>query len=276
MGVFRTILPWLVFAIGFGGGAATAAPSADLWPRWQAHDPAATTDVDHSDWGVFLTRYALESADGVVRVRYGTVDGPGRALLDGYLARMQAVEVGTLRRDVQMAFWINLYNALTVAVILDHYPTDSILDIDTSPGLFSNGPWGAEVAEVEGEVLTLDDIEHRILRPIWRDPRIHYAVNCASIGCPNLALEPYDPERLETQLDAAARDYVNHSRGARVVDGELRVSSLYEWYTEDFGDDEAGVIAHLRIYAKPDLLAALDGTDSIDGHDYDWALNDAR
>ncbi len=173
-----------------------------------------------------------------------------------------------------MAYWINLYNALTVRVVLDHYPVASILDIDISPGLFSNGPWGKKLIVVEGENLSLNDIEHRILRPIWKDARIHYVVNCASIGCPNLALRAYAAERLEEMLGAAARGYVNHPRGVAFDDGRVIGSKLYDWYKADFGSNDAGVIGHLRQFANPALLSRLASATRIDNHRYNWALND--
>ena len=120
----------------------------------------------------------------------------------------------------------------------------------------------------------LDDIEHRILRPIWRDPRIHYAVNCASIGCPNLRREAATAANSEAYLEAAARDYVNHPRGSRIENGRLVVSSIYEWFQEDFGGGDGGVISHLRNYADPGLSASLEQVGEISDHDYDWALND--
>jgi hypothetical protein len=169
---------------------------------------------------------------------------------------------------------VNLYNALTVQVILDHYPVDSIRDVDISPGWFADGPWGKELIAVEGTALSLDDIEHRILRPIWQDPRIHYAVNCASIGCPDLQPEPFTADGLDAQLDAAARAYVNDPRGAEVTGDGLVVSKIYTWFQEDFGGTDIGVIRHLRQHADAELKAQLDGVDAIADSRYDWSLND--
>ncbi|MCP5152725.1 MAG: DUF547 domain-containing protein [Ectothiorhodospiraceae bacterium] len=250
-----------------------AAPKAELWERWTAHDPAATRTVDHGLWDAFLRTHVRAHPSGVNRVAYGEVDARSRASLDRYLRDLAAIPVSALARPEQKAFWINLYNALTVRVVLDHFPVASIRDIDISPGLFSSGPWGAKLIEIEGEQLGLDDIEHRILRPIWRDARVHYAVNCASIGCPNLRGHAYAAADLDAALDAAARDFVNHPRGARVERGRLRVSSIYVWFVEDFGGDDAGVIAHLRRHAEPALADALVGVAHVDGDDYDWSLN---
>jgi Protein of unknown function, DUF547 len=271
---------WLVVAfaaalqVGIAAGAG-AAPRAELWARWQVHDPASSTRIDHGAWAGFLARYVEASADGINRVAYGRVTRQDRAILDGYVAALAALPVSSLNRPQQMAYWINLYNALTVQLVLVHQPARSIRDIDISPGLFSDGPWGKKLVAVEGERLSLDDIEHRILRPIWRDPRVHYAVNCASLGCPDLQPEPFLAERLEEQLEQAARSYVNHPRGVAIVDGELVVSSIYEWFKEDFGGTDAGVIAHLRRYAAPDLAAALARFAVIGDDRYDWHLNDA-
>ena len=251
------------------------APRSELWPRWQAHDAGASTTIDHSGWSALLSRYVSTGADGINRVDYGRWSAEDSAALDAYLDRLAGTAISRVNRAEQYAYWVNLYNALTIRVVLDHYPVDSIRDIDTSPGLFASGPWGQTLVTVEGEALTLDDIEHRILRPIWRDPRIHYSVNCAALGCPNLLGTAFTAEGLDAMLDAAARAYVNHPRGASVEGGGLVVSSIYEWFKEDFGDSDTGVIAHLREHADPALMAALNGITRISDDDYDWSLNDA-
>jgi len=184
-----------------------------------------------------------------------------------------------------MAYWINLYNALTVQIVLTHYPVDSIRDIDIAPdvisGWFSDGPWGAKLLTVEEEQMSLDDIEHRILRPIWQDNRIHYAINCASLGCPNLAPVAYTSTNLEQLLDQGAREYINHPRGVLFKHGKLSVSSIYLWFSEDFGGDQAGILQHLRRYASGPLADTLrvyhGGLTSLGHtrihHHYDWRLN---
>ena len=124
--------------------------------------------------------------------------------------------------------------------------------------------------------MSLDDIEHETMRPTFRDPRVHYAVNCASIGCPNLRPRAWRAETLERDLDDAASAYINHPRGVTVLpDGRLRVSSIYSWFSEDFGSTEAAIIAHLRSHAAAPLAARLTERTAIAGDAYDWALNDA-
>ncbi len=254
-------------------GQLFGAPRAEPWPRWQAHDPSNTGRIDHGAWDTLVARYVSSHRDGINRVDYAGWAASGRAELRAYLEALAAIPVSGHARPDQFAYWVNLYNALTVDIVLEHYPVDSILDIDISPGLFSVGPWGRELISVEGVALTLDDIEHRILRPIWRDPRIHYAVNCASLGCPNLQRQAFTAATAGRQLDAGARAYVNHPRGAAVRDGRLHVASIYEWFKADFGGSDSGVIAHLRRHAEPALAAELTGITRIHDDSYDWSLN---
>ena len=253
--------------------AANAAPKAELWPLWEAHDAASETRVSHDAWSDFLAKYLAEK-DGVALLRYAEVSAADKKLLRDYLAALSAVQPAKLNRDEQLAFWINLYNALTVQTILENYPVSSIRKI--SSGFLPTGPWDDKLTKVAGESLSLNDIEHRILRPIWQDARLHYAVNCASIGCPNLAAVAYTADNAESLLDGGAKDYVNHPRGARVENGALYVSSIYEWFAEDFGGDDATIIAHLRQYANADLRAQLQGVERIADDDYDWSLNETK
>ena len=247
-------------------------PESDAWERWRGGDETSATRLDHGDWQAMLDSYLSEDKDGINRFAYAEVTPPDRERLQGYLDELAGTDPLSLRRDEQFAYWINMYNAVTVAVILDYYPVKSIRRVEG--GLLGLGPWNEELITVQGEALTLNDIEHRILRPLFRDPRIHYAVNCASLGCPNLASEAYVAAELDRQLDAAARDFINHPRGVALDGKRLQLSSIYDWYGADFGADEAGLIAHLRRYAEPQLRDALAAFDGRIRYDYDWQLNE--
>ncbi|MGH6660240.1 MAG: DUF547 domain-containing protein [Rhodospirillales bacterium] len=260
---------------GFTALETLFAPKAELWPRWQAFDANATTRIDHAAWERFLNTYVTPGPDGINRIAYSRVTDADKQALHDYLDRLRLVTIHRFNRDEQRAYWINLYNALTVMVILDHRPVASIVDIDISPGLFARGPWDRKLIEIAGEPISLNDVEHRILRPIWRDPRLHYAVNCASIGCPNLLPTAFTGTNGEALLEAAARAYVNHRRGARVEDGKLIASKIYAWFADDFGGGDEAVIGHLKRYAEPPLRRALEGRTAIDDYEYDWGLNDA-
>ncbi|WP_419935988.1 DUF547 domain-containing protein [Candidatus Palauibacter sp.] len=265
---------WGLFGLLALGGVSCAGPSID--ESWADHDPSNAERLDHSDWQALLDAYLItDDPSGVNLVDYAKLKAnpADQQRLAGYIDYLQGLDPRQYARDVQMAYWINLYNAVTLRVVLDEYPVESIKDIHE--GLIPNaGPWGDVHAMVAGQPLTLDNIEHDILRPIWQDNRIHYGVNCASIGCPNLAPEPYTAENLERLLDQAARDYVNHLRGAELLDEAFGVvSSIYYWYQEDFGNSDAGVLEHLRKYAEGDLAEQLRDFDGSLDHEYDWSLN---
>lgn len=256
---------------------ALAAPSPELWPRWQTQASESTVTVDHGPWDLILKKYVVANhPSGINRFRYAAVSPADRQALSAYLDALQQARVSGLNRAEQNAYWINLYNALTVKVILDHYPVKSIMDIDISPGFFNNGPWDAKLLTIEGEKVSLNDIEHRILRPIFKDNRLHYALNCASLGCPDLKPQAFTAVNLEELLTTAAKAYVNSPRGARLVDGRLHVSSIYVWFQVDFGGSEAGVVEHLRQYAVGTLAQALRTYDKGLRDSYDWRLNDAE
>ena len=217
----------LSLLMGFGSVERLFARKADLWPRWEMNNPASRKRIDHSAWNELLSRKVRKRNDGVNVLDYAGFSAVDRTNLAHYVAELASVSISKYNRDEQLAYWINLYNALTVQLILDHYPVGSIRDIKISPGLFAIGPWNASLISIEGENLTLNDIEHRILRPIWRDPRIHYVLNCASIGCPNLRDRAYPSPGMDRLLDQAAAAYVNDPRGGSVVNGKVSVSKIY-------------------------------------------------
>ena len=250
-----------------------AADPADLFKE---HDPMSTTTVDHGQWADVLSAYVSMSPDGITRVDYAALEASNAdtAKLAAYIDMLQATDVSALSRDEQFAFWVNLYNAVTVEVIIQHYPVASIRDISISPGLFAKGPWGKKLVSVEDAELSLDNIEHDILRKLWTEPRVHYAVNCASYGCPNLALTPYTGAGLDAQLTEAAQAYVNHPRGVQFAGGKLTLSSIYDWYGKDFGATQAERLASIAQYADPALAKQLAAHSGRIAYHYDWALND--
>jgi hypothetical protein len=271
---------WLIILVAtfvFTSSPLHAAPKAELWPRWEKNDPTSRQRVDHSVWDGFLRKYVVAAhSSGINRLRYASVAPEDRKALKDYLKSLQSLPVSSYNRAEQRAYWINLYNAFTIDLVLSRFPVASIRDINISPGLFVRGPWGAKLLIIEGERLSLDDIEHRILRPIWKDNRVHYAVNCASLGCPNLQPAAYTSENTEALLEKGAREYINHPRGVNFKTGKLQVSSIYVWFQEDFGGSAEGLMEHWSRYANPMLADTLQNYSGGLEHDYDWRLNDAE
>lgn len=251
---------------------AVAAPSADSWPRWQAHDKTSDQTIDHSVLDDFLQTYVVTHAHGPNGVRYDAVSQSDRQRLTRYIGHMEKIDIANYNRNVQRAYWINLYNAETLDLVLKAYPVDSIKQVDG--GLFNRGPWNKKVLTVDGVELSLNDIEHQILRPIWADGMTHYGVNCASISCPNLLPHAYTGATVEQKLRDNAHAYINSPQGVSISkQGQVAASSIYDWYQADFGGDVQGVIQHLRLFAKPALSARLDSVQAIDDYHYNWSLN---
>lgn len=249
-----------------------AALGQDL-ERFANPSGAQPQTLDHSTWDGFLQRYLDTGADGIARLDYDQARSE-LGVLDSYLSQLEAARPSLMTRAQAMAYWINFYNALTVKLVLEAYPISSIRQIDGILGF--GGPWKKPRVFVEGQHLSLDHMEHGILRPGFRDPRIHYAVNCASYSCPNLADRAFTVANLDSLLDQGAQAYINHPRAVSFESGRLQVSSIYHWFQEDFGGSDAAVISHLQRYAEPELSLLLMQASRIGGHHYDWSLNDSN
>ncbi|MXY70301.1 MAG: DUF547 domain-containing protein [Acidobacteriia bacterium] len=253
-------------------------PQAERISIWDASDESNVARIDHGPWQDLLDGYVSTDRSGVNVVEYAALAGnpADAATLAGYLEFLQAIDPRDYSRAEQMAYWINLYNALTVKVVLDAYPVDSIKEIHEGVVPLT-GPWNDVHANVAGEDLTLDHIEHGILRPIWRDRRIHYAVNCAAYGCPHLIKTAFTADNTESLLERGARAYVNNPRGVDVVDDDfIVISSIYDWFAVDFGGTEEAVIEHLIDYSDSELAAFLEAFEGAIEYDYDWDLNEPQ
>lgn len=220
--------------------------------------------ADYTPYAQLLHKYA----------QGGVVDYAGlkkdRAQLDRFLAAMAQVEPDKLGRAAQMAFYINVYNAWTLWLILTKYPDlKSIKDLGS---LFS-GPWSKKIVRLRAGVLTLDEVEHDILRPRFKDPRVHFAVNCAAKGCPPLWPEPFTGDRLDQQLDQATAAVINDP-GRTVLKGDtLYLNKVMDWYAGDFPRNQ---VSFVKKYARGELKKKLDALGDkvrIEYLDYDWSLN---
>ncbi len=222
-----------------------AAPKSDLWPYWKQSNQANQSQISHQDWQQLLDAYLVEQGENTL-FRYSKVTASDKAKLKQYIQRLAKLDPLQYNQAEQYAYWVNLYNAITVDLILDNYPVKSITKLG---GLFSFGPWGDDVVVINGKVLTLNDIEHRILRPIWNDPRTHYAVNCASLGCPNLQVQAFTADNTQALLDSAAKTFINSSKGVSIQGNTAQLSSIYDWFAEDFGGKKQ-VFNHIAQYAR--------------------------
>ncbi len=242
-------------------------------------------EIDHQAWTALLQEHVRVIDGGqATQVDYQGMNDD-RAALRAYLDALAAVsreDFEQWAQDEQLAFLINAYNAWTVELILTEYPDiDSIRDI----GGWFGSPWGQDIVELFGERYTLDNVEHDMIRGWnrYNNPLIHFAVNCASIGCPALRNEAYTGEQLAAQLDEQTRLFLADRSRNRIEDGRARVSEIFRWYPEDF---EQGWMGYQRVgefladYASA-LGATAEQADALRSGDmairyldYDWALND--
>lgn len=238
-----------------------------------AFAPSGSSSVDHTAFDQLLQRYVKSDKNRYNRVDYKSLGRAGAAPLKSYVSALSSINPAGLSPNEAHAFWINLYNAKTLEVIIDHYPVASIRDIKLGGGgLFKTGPWSKKIMVIAGVELSLDDVEHEIVRALFKDPMSHYGLNCASYSCPNLAARAYTGGNVDALLAESARDYVNHPRGVKVSDGEITASKIYSWYADDFGGKDA-LKAHWKSLASADLARRID-TASVGSFVYDWSLND--
>jgi len=254
------------------------------------HAAPAFGDFDHGRWNLLLSKHVIVSADGLsTAVDYASL-GVNREPLQSYLeetSRVSRASFDAWETSDQLAFLINLYNAATVELILDNMassdPIDSIRDIGS---LFTSA-WELERVALFGDLVTLDAIEHDMIRGWGRynEPRIHFAVNCAAIGCPALRAEAYTGTALEGQLEDATRDFLS-DRSRNYFDGRrLRLSSIFKWYREDFERGWGGSNALGEFVARysSELGLSIEHRNELARGDmgirflsYDWGLNQVR
>ena len=178
----------MIAAVLLAGNADAGSTKSKPISFWETSDEASLKQVDHDAWQDILTAYLRIHSSGINKFDYAALKASAKdaSKLAKYLSYLQEFDPRTYSRAEQKAYWINLYNALTVKVVVDAFPVDSIRDIcrNRAPGSECSGPWNEVRAKVAGRDLTLDNIENDILRPIWKDNLIHYGLSCASYGCP--------------------------------------------------------------------------------------------
>lgn len=209
-------------------------------------------------------------------VHQGLVDYSGlkedEIRLDEYLSTLASTDTASLNERERFSYFINAYNAWTIKLILMNWPgVESIKDI----GSFFTSPWEIEFVSMGGEKVSLDYIEHEVLRPEFNDPRVHFVINCASLSCPPLADYPYEPDKLEVQLERAATSYINDRSQNRLEGNILYLSKLFDWFEDDFGGED-GVITFVLKYGRPKLAEKVmkrRGNLEVEYLDYDWGLN---
>ena len=229
----------------------------------------AASEVDNRLYAELLAKH---TRDGLVDYASFKTEHPK---LKEYLEHLAGINPDELGREDAFAYYINLYNAATIDLILENYPgIDSIKDIG---GFFGN-PWKIEFITLKGQKVHLDHVEHEIMRPTYKDPRLHFAVNCASLGCPPLYEKPFEGETLDATLDKLTRQNMSDPAHTRLEGDDLYVSKVFDWFGEDWGGREEKV-AFVRKYSPQAQATQINrlgsGLDLKHSH-WDWTLNDPK
>lgn len=245
----------------------------------EASSRRATTTVqrdsmDHSRFTQVLSRFVDEEG----HVDYARLKAASRAGLASYLRRLATTDPASLRPDARLAFWINAYNALTLKLIVDHYPVENIWAITPGPAApKDDSPFQLDVGTVADTVRTLDEIEHEIIRQRFDEPRIHFALVCAARSCPPLRREAYTGPRLDAQLDDQTRTFLRNNSKNRIPagDGRVALTRILKWYGQDFGPTTDHLQRFLAPYFDGAVRAKLRrAAYEVTFLPYDWALND--
>lgn len=222
--------------------------------------------ISHNQWSELLQKHVQE--DGTINYNGFKKD---IEKLKKYLYLLEDNPPNsTWTRNEQMAYWINAYNAFTVQLIIRHYPIESIKDIGGKIQIpFINSPWDIEFIRIGDHVYDLNDIEHDILREVFKDPRIHFAIVCASKSCPKLLNTAYEAKKLDQQLDKQAKSFINDPTRNKITKDEVEMSKIFSWFKEDFIDN-GSLIDFINLYSE----VKIENDAKVRYMEYDWALNE--
>jgi hypothetical protein len=217
--------------------------------------PAQRDDGAFMLWDQLLSKYV--DNDGVVQYAKIKADPSFERCISTFSAMKVSPE---WKPEMELCYWINVYNAFTIKLICDHYPLKSITDI--------KDPWKQKFITLNGEKFSLDQIENEILRPKFKDPRVHFAINCASISCPKLNNRAFFPESLNKMLDKLAKGFVNDPTRNVLAKDKIQISKIFEWFSDDFSA-RGGLTGYINRFANEQV----DPEATIEFLDYNWNLN---
>ena len=226
----------------------------------------ASFDQNHTKFTEILQKYTIQKGLQT-SVDYKNLK-KDKSVLESYLKDLESVsndEFKLFSADERLSFWINVYNSYTLALIIKHYPVKSIKKIG---GIFGTSPWKRSIVHVLGKKYTLNNVEHDIIRKRFKEPRIHFAVNCASVGCPSLLREAFVASKLEEQLGLASNNFLNNKSKNYVKDKTLFVSKIFDWYGDDFNEKHGS----FENYVKKHY--GITGKVRVKFLNYDWDLNE--
>lgn len=227
-----------------------------------------SSPINHERWDQLVKKHVKD--DGFVDYKGFIRDSME---LNRYLDQLSAVHPDdkSWSRNEQMAYWINAYNAFTIRLIVRNYPVESIKDIKKGIA-FVNSVWDIKFIKIQGFTYDLNNIEHNILRPVFKDARVHAAINCASYSCPRLRPEAYTSEKLDSQLEDAMKKFLADPLRNKITADKAEISEIFKWFKGDFDRDAGSLIAYINKFSTQKIT---DKTE-LKYLNYNWTLNEAK
>lgn len=242
-------------------------PRAKAIEFWDDHTPSSGLKPIHQSWQEILDVYLIDDhPSGVNRFNYDQVSELDQQKLIDYLAYLQNQDPRQLTKQRQKAYWINLYNATLVTFIVTTKPKDSIRRLNRTDF------WDVDRFTVAQQRLSFNDIEHGILRPLFQDERVHFALFRGSVGSANLAKKTYLGDTIDEDLEGATKAFVTHPRAVSFNNKELRLSRIFKWKEDDFGSNTEGVKVFIKQYLDPEAAQKVDQSTRV-RYQFDWMLN---
>ena len=255
--------------------SALAQEESDNSRQWWEYNEESVEVIDHTIWNRVLKTYVETDERGRNFFNYAAVSPDDRAALKHYLEILSTVQVQTLNKNEQLAFWINLYNALITDIILEAYPVNTILDIGGN--LFSRGPWKDKHFLLAGAHLSLNDIRHNVLPEVIDDVRVIYALSCGAVGCPNIGSKAVWGKHVDGYLESATFAFINGPNAIlEFDDSNIQISKLYHWNKMAFEKANINIIEHLKSYAMGTLVDKLENSWYIGSYAFNWHVNEVE
>lgn len=235
------------------------------WAQWDRSDENNGASIDHAAFHRLLQSHVITNhPSGINRFDYPSLDRADRKGLNSYIKKLSSLDPRAYRKVEQKAYWLNLYNALTIREVLEAYPVES---------MEKSRYQDKKLVSVAKTKLSLNDIENRILRPIWRDHKVIFGLSCAALGCPHIQNQAFTAANSSQLLKKATREFINHPRGLALNKQELKASKIFDWYRDDFGAEDKKLMKLFAYYADDSKALYLLGFSGDISYNYDSRIN---
>ncbi len=267
----KNIIGLFLLATLLGSTTASATTESQYWGYWDRSNERNREVIDHQSWDTILGDYVVDKKGATNRFRYGALSSADKKALKNYITALEKIDPRSYNRNEQQAYWLNLYNAVTVKIISDNFPVKTFAAIRARN--LSSDPLSSPVATVSGKALSLNDIENRIIRPIWKDHKVHFGLNCADMSCPGLLPNAFTGKNVKDMLKKSGKTFINSQNGVILKNGKLTASSIFNQYKGDFARDDKALLKVFAHYADDRLALYLLGFQGKIDFVHDKSLN---